>query len=70
LEIFSGFIIACLLFLQPIKPTHEKMKISAAEVLILAIGTLIRCKKNNDKKPDCKIAHLVRRHQLPQYIVV
>ena len=36
----------------------KKMKISAAVVLILAIGTFNSCKKNNDKKPDCKISAL------------
>jgi hypothetical protein len=35
-----------------------KLKILAAAVLILAIGTFNGCKKSNDKKPDCKISAL------------
>src|SRR5882724_12550392 len=45
-------------FYNSLNQLMKKMKISAAVVLILAIGTFNSYKKNNDKKPDCKISAL------------
>ncbi|MBS1597887.1 MAG: hypothetical protein JST75_06660 [Bacteroidetes bacterium] len=44
-----------LLFLRTIKPIMKRIKTFATAIFILSFATFNACKKNNDKKPDCKI---------------